>query len=140
MGSYFLMMCIAIMVATAIARLQAPGDDARAAEWRNRLTAVLPVAVAVMAIAYAAIASALAFWILHGLSFGDEPREPILFLTIPVLAAVSALLAWIGLRLDRVCHLLARLKRACSAAVEAFHEPMSDDATPKPARSAYDLD
>lgn len=140
MGSYFLMMCIAFMVTTALQRLQAPGNEARAAEWRNRLLAVLPAVIAAVALAYAAIASALALWILHGLTYGDEPREPILFLLIPGLVAVSALFAWIGLHLDRVCHLLARLKRSYGAAVEAFHAPTLDGAKSKPDRSAYDLD
>lgn len=131
---------IPTVAAMGILRRLAPGDDARAVVWWNRLMAVMPLVIAAMAIAYAAIASGSALWIFYGLTLGEEQLEPIKFLTLPCLVALSALFAWIGLHRDHACHLLARLKRACGAALDAFSEPLPDHAKPKPDRSAYDLD
>jgi ABC-type multidrug transport system fused ATPase/permease subunit len=128
MTSQFLTVAIAIMATFAFRHFQSP-DDPLAPERRRKLRAALPVLIMAASLFYAGLLALAAIALLYGVTLGAEPREPVLFLMIPGLAASSVLFAWIGLRLDRVHSLIARLRRAGEAATAAFFAP---DAKPKP--------
>lgn len=139
-GGFMMMMVFAMLTATAIRRDQASGDETQKAERQRKFRAMTVLLAGVGALVYAALVAIMSLALLYDLTLGHGPRSVLLFLMIPGLAAAAALLAWIGLLLLRDKNLHSRLARACAAAYEAFFEPTSEGAKPKPARGEHDLD
>jgi hypothetical protein len=104
------------------------------AEQAKSLRSYLATVAAFLLLAYAAVAAGADLWILYRVIFLRDPWEPVLFLIIPGLAALSILLAWFGFRLLRDKDLPERCARAC----RAFFASAPDVA--KPSRHAHDLD
>ena len=68
---------------------------------------------------------------------GSEPLDLKLFLLIPALAAFSAGLGWIGLRMGRAESLVDRCVQAFATAADAFCSAKPAAGKPEPAGGAF---
>lgn len=137
-GSFWMIMCIAMVTMAAIRRDQAPVDEATRAERSRKFRAIAVILAGVGAIVYAGFAALGSLGVLYDLTMGHGPRSMLLFLMVPGLAVASVLLGWIGLLLLRDKDLPGRLARTWSAAVEAFFEPIPEGGKPKSSRHELD--
>ncbi len=98
----FFLLWIGLMVGTSLGRASAGKPAARPApdpEQSRALRAFLLTIFGILAIAYAVFLAGLDLYVIGRLILGGDPWEPGLFLFIPGLAAASAFLIWLGIRL-----------------------------------------
>jgi hypothetical protein len=125
-------------ISTGILVYQYRSIDA-ARERRKRLSReyLVPV-LSCLALIYAVMFSAINLYLVYivcRMMIGVERWDPMIFLVMLLLEAISVFLAWLGLRLGREWSLLDRCIRAWHAGVSAFSSTplMADEqATSKP--------
>ncbi|WP_165246532.1 hypothetical protein [Paludisphaera soli] len=135
-GRDFFFLWIGLMVGGAVHRSAASTGEKRpasdSAEQSRALRAFLLTVFAVLAIIYAILLAGFDLYILYRMIIGRDRWEPSLFLIIPGMAAASAFLGWLGIRL------LRRARPAPDAAEQADWHLRAREAGAATRRAALD--